>query len=66
MPFLSAMLLKQNLLSVHLGKSEKLSQLGTTTEEVEGALVNGTEAVKGEREGGRGMEAQAHLPYGQA
>lgn len=52
MSFLSAMLLKPNLLSVPLGRSEKLFQVGTTTEEKEGALVSGTEAVKGEREGG--------------
>lgn len=59
MSFLSAMLLKPNLLSVPLGRSEKLSQVGATTEEKEGALLSGTE-----RE--RGREAQAHLPYGQA
>lgn len=41
-------------LSVHLGRTEKLTQMGTTIEEEEGAGpgTNGTDSGKGEREGG--------------
>ena len=48
------MLLKPTLLSVHLGRTEKLTQMGTTIKKDEGAGpgTNSTESGKWEREWG--------------